>query len=73
MRGYKYETRKGAIYILATKRGFDVIFGGETLGNYRSPEGAANDVAGGHTLSPSSGVDLGLLMIPYDIAEWAIF
>lgn len=46
------------------------MFNEEHLGSYHSPEAAADDVSGGHTFSPSNGVDLGELEIPYDLGEW---
>lgn len=47
-----------------------MVFQEEDLGSYHSPEAAADDVSGGHTFSPSSGIDLGELGIPADVAEW---
>ncbi|WP_372922449.1 hypothetical protein [Roseovarius sp.] len=46
------------------------MFDEENLGSYHSPEAAADDVGGGHTFEPSSGVDLDELGIPDGLREW---
>ena len=70
MRGYRYSTRRGPIHILAYNGRWVVVYNEENLGSYHSPRAAADDVAGGHTFSPSNGVDLGDLDIPDNIHEW---
>lgn len=68
---YQYSTRYGIISLVPTRDGrYIVMFQGENLGSYHSPDAAADDVSGGHTSLPSSGVDLGSLNIPCDISEW---
>jgi hypothetical protein len=42
----------------------------ESLGSYSNPQQAADDLAGGHTFSISSGVDTATLGIPDDLGEW---
>ena len=51
--------------------GYCVVWKGESLGGYGSVQGAINDAAGGHTFSPSDGVDLGALGISDDVADWS--
>jgi hypothetical protein len=46
------------------------MFQEENLGSYHSPEAAADDVSGGHTSTPPSGIDLADLGIPADLTEW---
>ena len=68
---YKYVTPCGTVFLVPEQNGrYKVVFKDEDLGSYNSPEAAADDVSGGHTFSPSSGVDLGELEIPADVAEW---
>ncbi len=68
---YQYATRGGTVSLLPEAGGrYKVMFGDQNLGSYHSPEAAADDVSGGHTLSPSSGMDLGELGIPADLGEW---
>ena len=68
---YQYPTTRGNVCILPEATGrYKVIFNGENLGSYHSANAAADDVSGGHTFSPSNGVDLGELDIPCDLIEW---
>jgi hypothetical protein len=69
---YKYETVHGTVSLVPQENSrYHVIFQEENLGSYHSAEAAADDVSGGHTFSPSSGLDLGNLGIPADISEWS--
>lgn len=71
-RVYKFVTSKGvaSIWLNLANGRFHVFFGEEDLGSYINPIQAADDIAGGHTSSPSSGIDTSTLNIPYDLAEW---
>ena len=70
MTGWYFETRAGIVSIRPVGGRFGLFLGDENLGSYHSPMAAADDAAGGHTLTPSNGVDLGRLGIPEDIDEW---
>ena len=60
----KYETSVGDFYIAQSSDGrFSPVFDGESLGCYAKPWQAAEDLAGGHTFSPSNGVDISSLGI----------
>lgn len=67
---YVYKTRAGEFYIAEHNGCFHLIFEEQSLGSYATPQQAAEDLAGGHTFSPSSGVDTSELGIPEDITEW---
>jgi hypothetical protein len=67
---FVYRTRIGPFYIGEHQGRFHVLYDDENLGSYTRPDQAAEDVAGGHTFSPSSGVDTATLGIPEDIGEW---
>lgn len=68
---YYWKTRAGLVELKPSDSGrYEVLFRGENLGSYHSPEAAADDVAGGHTFMPSDGTDLGTLGIPHDLSEW---
>jgi hypothetical protein len=67
---WMHRTRAGPVYIVPKHGRFHVIYDEQDLGSYHSPAAAADDVAGGHTFSPSNGVDLGELGISYDLIEW---
>lgn len=67
---YLYRTRAGVFSIVLRDDRWHVIFDGDSLGSYETPMQAADDLAGGHTFSPSAGVDTATLNIPADLSEW---
>jgi hypothetical protein len=67
---YSFETSAGPFRIVRRADHWDALFSGECLGSYATPELAADDLAGGHTFAPSSGVDTAELGIPADLSEW---
>ena len=69
---WSYKTRKGTFFIVERDGRFHVIYDDEDLGSYSTPEQAADDLAGGHTSWPSSGVDPGELGISEDLGDWEV-
>jgi hypothetical protein len=68
---YEFRTAVGTVELRPKIGGRHiVIFDGEEFGSYYSARAAADDVAGGHTFTPSCGIDLGELGIPGDLVEW---
>lgn len=68
---YQYHTVHGTVGILPEPKGrWKLMFNEENLGSYHSPQAAVDDVCGGHTFSPSNGVELAELGIPDDLGEW---
>ena len=67
---FYYPTRRGVVSIIQRLGRWHVFFQDENLGNYASAHQAVDDVAGGHTISPSSGIDLGSLGIPPSLDQW---
>ena len=71
---YFWKTRVGVFYIVQTDNGrFHPMFDDETLGSYATADQAAEDLAGGHTDSVMSGlnlVDTAKLGIPASASEW---
>ena len=66
-----HKTKHGTFHIqLLQDRRYHVIFDGEDLGGYSTPQQAADDVSGGHTFMPSSGIDTGLIGLSEDIGDW---
>lgn len=64
-------TRKGPVFIAQSTDGrFHPIWQDESLGSYPSAVAAIDDVAGGHTFTPSDGTDLGEMGISRDIGDW---
>jgi hypothetical protein len=68
---YSWKTRVGNFYIALSQDGrFHPVFDDESLGSYATAQQAAEDLAGGHTFSPSNGVDTSMLGIPEDVTDW---
>ena len=67
---YKFQTRIGPFYIGEHNGRFHPVYDDDSLGSYAHAWQAAEDVAGGHTFSISSGVDTATLGIPEELSEW---
>lgn len=69
---YTFQTPIGAFHIRHNHRTgrFHAFFEDEDLGGYATPAEAAEDLAGGHTFFPSSGIDPSTLGIPADLSDW---
>lgn len=67
---WHYKTRKGVVYLIKRGSRYHVIYQNEDLGDYPSPQQAIDDVVGGHTESPSNGVDLEEMNLPDDLEDW---
>lgn len=65
-----FNTRAGTAKIVPDNGGFQAVFNDDGLGWYSRPDQAAEDMAGGHTFSPSCGTDLSKLGIPEDVSRW---
>ena len=67
---FVWNTKIGPFYIAEFQGRFHPVFEDDSLGSYSTPQQAAEDLAGGHTFSISSGIDTANLGIPDDITEW---
>jgi len=67
---YIFHTKEGVFRIIEHAERWQVRFQGETLGSYATPQQAADDVAAGLTLTPSSGLDTSTLGIPHELSKW---
>ena len=67
---FYYTTPKGVVSIVQRRGRWHVIFEDADLGSYVSAHVAADDIGGGHTATPPSGIDLGSLRIPKELEEW---
>jgi hypothetical protein len=68
---YGHKTHKGPVFIGQSSDGrFHPMWRDESLGSYHNIAGAIEDVAGGHTFTPSDGTDLGSLGISGDPSDW---
>lgn len=65
-----WKTRIGAFYIAEMDGRFHPVYDNEALGSYASLEAAAEELAGGHTFSISSGIDTATLGISENLSEW---
>lgn len=72
MNGYMYSTKAGVFRIVRANNGWKCWFEDECFdGPFESPQGAAEDVANGHTAWPSCG-DPAALGISDDLGDWSI-
>lgn len=67
---YVFHTKIGPFYSGEQDVRFHPIYHDDSLGSYAHAWQAAEDLAGGHTFSISSGIDTATLGIPEDPAEW---
>lgn len=67
---YFFRTKVGVFSIVRRNERWRVMFQDDILGSYISAQHAADDLAGGHTFTPSNGVDTSELGIPDEIEEW---
>ena len=67
---YAFKTSIGPFYIAEQDNRFHPVYEDDSLGSYAEAWQAAEDLAGGHTFSISSGVDTDTLGIPEDLSEW---
>lgn len=72
MKGYwTYPTRWGVFSIRQSRDGrWHPMFGDEDLGSYHHPAAALEDLAGGHTATPSNGMDTERAGLPDELGEW---
>jgi hypothetical protein len=69
---WRYPTRAGVAQIRFNPRtgNYRLTLGDEDLGGYSRPQQAVDDFCGGHTFTPSSGLDTSTLGAPVDVADW---
>jgi hypothetical protein len=68
---WTFVTAHGAFHIVPVSGGrFEARFEDEGLGSYFSPEQALDDLVGGHTFSPSSGIDPSEVGLPDQLSDW---
>jgi hypothetical protein len=66
---YVFHTKIGPFYIGEQDARFHPIYADDSLGSYAHAWQAAEDLAGGHTISVSSGIDTATLGIPEDLGD----
>ena len=72
MKGFRFGSTQGAFYILPGQDGLEATYGNETLGEFTSPQQAADEVARGLTCPQLTEVDTSTLEIPEKISDWEI-
>lgn len=74
MNGYwTYNTRHGRYAIARLRDGkWHALLGEESLGAYDNPQPALDDLAGGHTFTPTTGIDPSTSGLPDDLADWEL-
>lgn len=69
---FRFDTKAGPFYIIEKNERFHIIHDSDDLGNYPTAQHAAEDLAGGHTFWPPSGIDPSELGIDEDISFWEV-
>ncbi|MBB5420858.1 hypothetical protein [Paraburkholderia atlantica] len=72
MKGFRFGSTQGAFYILPGQDGWEATYGNETLGEFSSPQQAADDLARGLSCEHLSELDTSTLEIPEKLADWQI-
>jgi len=72
MHFYRFTSKKGAFYIKPKSGLWHPFFEDEDLGGYTTPQTALDDLAGGHTFFPSSGLDPSTCGLPDEVGDWEI-
>jgi hypothetical protein len=67
---YSFETTRGFAQIRLSNGRWHVCWRDDGLGNSVSPQQALDDLVGGHTFSPSDGVDTSQLGLPDNLNDW---
>jgi hypothetical protein len=67
---WRFETRFGRFAIAHVQGRWHAVWENESLGSYHSPEAALDDLVGGHTFTPSSGIDTSECGLPEELSEW---
>lgn len=66
-----YSSKYGPVYIKRHSNGlYHIIFDGDSLGGYHNPQQALDDAVGGHTFTPSNGIELDEFGLPGDLSLW---
>jgi len=68
----QFKTRHGIWSIQQIRGRFHAFFEDEDLGSYHAPHSALDDLVGGHTFWPSSGIDPEECSISDDIGKWEL-
>jgi len=67
---YYFDTRVGRFSIVRIGSQWLVMYRDESLGEYPSPQSAADDLTGGHCFSTPGNIATDRLGIPSDVSEW---
>lgn len=68
---YVYNSRFGTFTIMQKNNRWHIVFDGENLGSYATPEQALDDLVGGHTYWPSNGIDPSECGLPDELSAWS--
>ncbi|RKT22737.1 hypothetical protein B0G69_6218 [Paraburkholderia sp. RAU2J] len=73
MKGFRFSSTQGAFYILPGHDGWEATYGNDTLGEFSTPQQAADDLARGLTCPHlAESDDTSTLEIPEKLADWEI-
>jgi hypothetical protein len=70
MKGFRFGSDQGSFYILPGQDGWEATFGNHSLGEFSSPEHAADNLARGLTCPHLSEADTSTVEMPEKIGDW---
>ncbi|WP_381493344.1 hypothetical protein [Sphingosinicella xenopeptidilytica] len=71
--GFRCDKRGHNFAILLQSNGrWQAVIDGDGVGSYHRPEAALSDMVGGHTSTPSSGIDSGDFDLPDSLRDWNV-
>jgi hypothetical protein len=69
---YSFKTKWGVVFLKPQSSGrYEVIFDNESLGSYANAVMAADDVEGGYTYTPSTGIQFDRMGVPRELEKWS--
>jgi hypothetical protein len=72
MKAYRYQSKKGTFHIVPSDGQWHPVHEDEWLGGYATPHMALDDLAGGYTFWPSSGLDPSTCGLPDELDDWEV-
>ena len=67
---WEYETESGVFRIVPIQGRFHAMFEDESLGTYQTTLHALEDLVGGYTFWPSTGIDPAGVGLPKELEAW---
>jgi hypothetical protein len=67
---WEHRTSLGVFRIVPYFGRYRVMYEDENLGSYATPRAAVDELCGGNTLAPCSGIETSQCGLPVNLSEW---